>query len=216
MKVRHAAILVFLILLLDQALKIWVKTNMEYYETIPLFGEWGKLHFVENEGMAFGLKLGGSFGKLFLSVFRLIAIAVIGRYLVQLVRQHAHRWLIVSIALILAGAVGNMIDSAFYGLIFNDSHGQLATLFPPEGGYASFLHGKVVDMFYFPMIKSSYPSWFLGGREFIFFRPIFNLADASITIGILIIIIFQRSFFKKRGHQIESIKEIDSTVSMEA
>ena len=147
---------------------------MEYGDTIPLFGDWGKLHFVENEGMAFGLKLGGSFGKLFLSLFRIIAIAVIARYLIKLVRQHANKWLIISISLILAGAIGNMIDSAFYGLIFNSSMGQVATLFPQDGGYATLLHGKVVDMFYFPLIKSSYPSWLFGGRDFHFFQTHFQ------------------------------------------
>ncbi len=186
---------------------------MEYGETIPLFGDWGKLHFVENEGMAFGLKLGGSFGKLFLSLFRLVAIFVIARYLFQLVKQHASRLFIISISLILAGAIGNMIDSAFYGMVFNDSYGKLATFMPPEGGYSSFLHGKVVDMFYFPMIKTNYPDWLFGGREFVFFRPIFNLADASITCGILLILIFQRRFFKKKAKPTDIPKMNESELS---
>lgn len=144
------------------------------------------------------MKFGGDFGKLALSIFRIIAIGIIGYYLYSLTRKKASGGLIFSISLILAGAIGNILDSAFYGLIFSESWGhQIASLFPEGGGYASFLHGKVVDMFYFPIIHGNYPDWLLDGRSFTFFRPVFNIADASITIGVATLIIFQRSFFKK-------------------
>jgi signal peptidase II len=171
-------------------------------ESQSLFGSWALIQFTENEGMAFGMKLGGSFGKLFLSLFRIIAVVIIGWWLYKLTKEkHPSNGLIISISLILAGALGNILDSAFYGLIFNEStYMQVASLFPPEGGYAGFLHGKVVDMFYFPIIQTHYPSWFpfYKGEEFIFFRPIFNIADSAITVGVFILIIFQKRFFGKK------------------
>lgn len=164
-----------------------------------VFDNWFIIHFTENYGMAFGLELGGSIGKFFLSLFRIVAVIGIGWYLRHLVLHKRHPGLIIAFALIFAGAIGNIIDSAFYGLIFSESNFQLAQLFPPEGGYATFLHGKVVDMLYFPIIEGHYPSWFplWANEEFIFFRPVFNIADASITVGVLMILIFQKKYFHK-------------------
>ncbi|TSA24805.1 MAG: lipoprotein signal peptidase [Bacteroidetes bacterium] len=194
--------IVILILILDQVFKIWVKTHMYLGESIPVFTDWFYLHFTENEGMAFGMKLGGNTGKLVLSVFRIIAVIVMVVWLVTLSKKpRFDKWLAVCLALIIAGALGNILDSAFYGLIFSSSHyHQVATLFPPEGGYTGFLHGKVVDMLYFPLIESHYPDWFpwVGGEEFIFFRPVFNLADSSISVGVALLIIFQKRFFAKQ------------------
>jgi len=163
--------------------------------------------------MAFGMEFGGKIGKIILSLFRIIAISGIAWYLYRLVEQKANRGLILSVALILAGAIGNILDSMFYGLIFNESYGQVASLFPPEGGYSSFLYGKVVDMLYFPVIHGQYPHWvpFLGGDDFLFFRPVFNLADSSITIGVVIILLFQKRFFgTKEDAKIQKIKTDES------
>ena len=199
---KKAVIIILLILIADQVLKIWVKTSMLIGSRgeIAVLGEWFILHFTENEGMAFGMKFGGEFGKITLSIFRIIAVIAIGWYLFRLTRRNEPFGFILSISLILAGALGNIIDSAFYGIIFSDStFHQVARIFPEEGGYSSFLHGKVVDMFYFPIIKGFYPDWFpfWGGNEFIFFRPVFNIADSSITVGVGILILFQKRFFKK-------------------
>jgi len=194
---KKAVILILGILLIDQVVKILVKTNMSIGEEIHVIGNWFIIHFTENKGMAFGLDLPGNNGKSILSVFRLVAIVAIGFYLRHLIRHQAHRGLIMSVALILAGAAGNIIDSLFYGMIFNDSWGRVATLFPEEGGYAPFLHGKVVDMLYFPIIRGTWPEWFpwWGGSSLVFFRPVFNIADSSITIGVSIILIWQKRFF---------------------
>lgn len=167
---------------------------------IAMISDWFILHFTENEGMAFGMKFGGEFGKIMLSIFRIIAVTAIGWYLVKIIRKKEPFGLVLSISLIFAGAMGNIIDSAFYGMIFSESsYHSPAVLFPAEGGYSSFLHGKVVDMFYFPVIQGYYPDWFpfWKGKEFIFFRPVFNLADSSITVGVFILLVFQRKFFKK-------------------
>ncbi len=175
---------------------------MSYGDEISLLGfDWALLHFVENNGMAFGLSIGGEYGKLALSLFRILAVLFLFYFIRQLIRARVGMGLLASFALILAGALGNIIDSAFYGLIFSASPtyhgGGVATLFPPEGGYAGFLHGKVVDMLYFPMAEGFFPDWFpfWGGEPFLFFRPVFNLADTAITIGVLSILLFHRSFF---------------------
>jgi signal peptidase II len=202
---KKAVIIIFLVLLLDQALKFFVKTTMFLGESHRIFGDWFQIYFTENEGAAFGMSLGGSSGKLFLSLFRIAAVILIGWWLSRIIKRKGHPGLIVCIALIMAGAMGNIIDSMFYGLIFNDPVAgcvpQVATLFPKGGGYAGFLHGKVVDMLYFPVIDSRFPDWlpFWGGEKFVFFRPIFNIADSSITIGVSILILFQRKFFPAHG-----------------
>src|SRR5512133_2263824 len=157
---KKSLLIIFLILLADQVLKIWVKTHMVLGEEIHLFGRFGMLHFIENNGMAFGMEMGGRPGKLILSIFRIIAICGIGWYLNGLIRNKANTGLILAISAIMAGAIGNIIDSAFYGMIFSEStYDQVATLFPAGGGYSSFLHGKVVDMFYFPVINTHWPDW---------------------------------------------------------
>jgi signal peptidase II len=194
---KRPLIIIFLVLLFDQVVKVLVKTHMYLGQEFHVFGNWFIVHFTENYGMAFGLELGGSIGKFFLSLFRIVAVIGIGWYLRHLVLHKRHRGLIIAFALIFAGAIGNIIDSAFYGLIFSESSYQLAQIFPPERGYGTFLHGKVVDMLYFPIIQGHYPSWFpiWANEEFIFFRPVFNIADASITIGVLMILIFQKKYF---------------------
>ncbi len=190
--------IVLLVLIIDQALKIWVKTHMMLGEEYKVCGNWFIIHFIENNGMAFGMELAGKFGKIILSVFRIVAVVAIAYYLRQLTRKNAPYGLIFSISLVLAGAIGNILDSAFYGVIFNDSYPHVASLFPSDGGYASFLHGKVVDMFYFPVFKGVFPEWFpgWGGGNYVFFRPVFNIADSAITIGICIILICHRRYFK--------------------
>ncbi len=196
---KKAALLIFLVLLIDQCVKIWIKTHMTYGQEYHVAGNWFIIHFTENEGMAFGLKFAGKYGKLILSVFRIIAIGAIGWYLYSLTKTKASKWLIISFALIMAGAIGNLIDSAFYGLIFNESsYFQSASFMPAEGGYAGFLYGKVVDMLYFPILHGHYPSWFpfWGGDEFLFFSPVFNIADSSITIGVTLMFIYQFWFRK--------------------
>ena len=197
---KKAALIILLVLIADQIFKIWVKTNMSIGQEFNILGSWFIIHFTENEGMAFGMRFGGDFGKLLLSIFRIVAIFAIGWYLFRIIKTNGKTGLILSLSLIFAGALGNIIDSAFYGMIFNESKfHEVAVMFPAEGGYNSFLHGKVVDMLYFPIIKGFYPSWFpfWGGDDFIFFRPVFNIADSSITTGVFILIFFQKRFFKK-------------------
>ena len=192
------ALVIVLILIIDQVLKIWIKTHMMLGEEISVLGNWFIIHFTENNGMAFGLEFAGSFGKVFLSIFRIIAVFAIGWYIYKLIKENAPTGLTFSISLVMAGALGNIFDSAFYGMIFNDSYGQVASLFPAEGGYSSFLHGRVVDMFYFPIINTHFPDWFpfWANDHVIFFRPVFNIADSSITVGVSIMLIFQKRFFK--------------------
>lgn len=165
-------------------------------QEILVLGDWFRIHFLENNGMAFGMEMGGNTGKTILSLFRIMAIAAIIWYLRLLFKTKASTGLILCVSAIVAGAVGNLIDSAFYGIIFNESWHSLATLFPAEGGYSSFLHGRVVDMLYFPVIETTWPSWspIHAGEEFIFFRPVFNIADSSIFIGVTIILLFHKKF----------------------
>ncbi len=191
-------------------------------EEFSVIGSWFRIHFVENNGMAFGFEFGGDYGKVFLSLFRIVAVFGIGWYILKLVKRDLPMGFIACVALIFAGAIGNIIDSAFYGLIFNDSFGQVATLFPDGGGYATFLHGRVVDMFYFPLFSGIFPSWvpLVGGTDFEFFRPVFNVADSAISIGIFSIIIFYRKLFNnldkkeepesKDLEQSENIKDVNS------
>jgi len=199
-RTKKSVLIIFLILLVDQILKIWIKTHLAIGDEIVVFKDWFILHFVENNGMAFGFEFAGDYGKIFLSVFRILAVVAIGWYLFKLTKHKDIPFgFIVCISLIFAGAIGNIIDSLFYGIIFNHSYGQVSTLFPAEGGYSSFLHGRVVDMFYFPLIEGRYPEWVpgVGGNPFIFFRPVFNIADSSITVGIFSILLFYRKYFNK-------------------
>lgn len=203
---RKSILIILLILLADQGLKILVKTHMTLYQQIPFLGNWGILHFVENNGMAFGLSLPGSFGKILLTSFRIAAVVGIGFYLRYLIRLKAHNGLIITLSMVMAGALGNIIDSVFYGLIFSSSNPvEAATLFPKGGGYAPLLHGKVVDMFYFPILKGNYPEWFREGASFIFFRPVFNIADSSISVAVAIILFNQRRFFGHVIHKKEAV-----------
>lgn len=194
-KGKGAVCIVILLLLLDQILKIWIKTHLELHESIEIT-PWFYLCFTENPGMAFGIEV---IGKLFLSIFRIVAVGFIGYYLYSLVKKNYPFGFIACISLILAGAIGNIIDSIFYGVIFDHSYGQVATLFPEGGGYAGWLHGKVVDMFYFPLIETRWPDWLpiWGGQEFVFFRPIFNLADSAICVGVFLLLIFYRNTLSK-------------------
>ncbi|MFA4867056.1 MAG: lipoprotein signal peptidase [Pedobacter sp.] len=183
-------LIIFFVLLADQLLKTWIKTNMYLGQEFKIIGNWFIIHFTENNGMAFGLEFGGEFGKLALSLFRIIAVAGIAYGLHYLIQRKYHRGLILNVALIFAGALGNIIDSVFYGKIY---------------GYATLFHGRVVDMFYFPILQGHFPDWLpiWGGEDFIFFRPVFNIADAAISVGVVLILIFQKSYFKE-----EVIEEI--------
>lgn len=195
------ALLIALVVIADQALKIYIKTNYHIGESHSVFGEWFRLYFVENEGMAYGWSFGGQWGKLILTVFRMAAVVFGVFYIRNIIRKKMHPGFIICVGLIFAGALGNLIDSMFYGMIFEYSSpvaGNVAHIFP-EHGYAGFLHGNVVDMLYFPIIRdATFPQWvpIWGGQDFEFFRPIFNIADASISIGIITILIFQKVFFK--------------------
>lgn len=191
---NKALLLIFSILLVDQVLKIYIKTHMVIGEEIPVLGTWFRIHFLENNGMAFGMEWGGKTGKAALTIFRMLAIIGIAWYLDSIIRKKASLGLILSVSAIIAGAAGNLIDSAFYGMIFSESWHTPAVLFPEGGGYSSFLQGRVVDMFYFPVIDTHFPDWspIKPGQTFIFFRPVFNIADTSITTGVLAILLFQK------------------------
>jgi len=177
-------IVIFLVLLADQLIKTWVKTHMYLGQEFHIIGKWCIIHFTENNGMAFGMEFGGEFGKLALSLFRIAAVGGIGYGLHYLIKHKYHRGLILNVALIFSGALGNIIDSVFYGKIY---------------GYESWFHGRVVDMFYFPIAEGHFPGWLpiWGGEEFVFFRPVFNLADAAISVGVILILIFQKNYFKE-------------------
>ena len=186
-----AALIVVGILLVDQLIKIWVKTNMTLHEQIEILS-WFKIVFIENNGMAYGMEIGS---KLMLSLFRVVAISVLGYYVIGQVKRQARWGYLVCLSMIFAGAVGNLIDSMFYGLVFNASSEFYTSYFVPFGtGYASFLMGKVVDMFYFPLIVTTWPDWVpvVGGNPYVFFSPVFNFADASISVGVVLLLLFYR------------------------
>ena len=214
MKGKHLVYLILLILAADQALKFYIKLNYYAGEEHVIIADWFRLHFVENEGMAWGWKFGGDTGKIILTLFRLVAV-IWGSFLLRdFVQKKYHKGFLICAALIYAGALGNLIDSLFYGIIFEQSNPfsqNIARFFPPGGGYASLLHGKVVDMLYFPIITNAhFPSWvpIWGGEEFEFFRPVFNLADASISTGVIVLLLFQNKLMarpeEKRVHTIET------------
>lgn len=197
-----ATIVIVAVLVIDQVLKILVKTHMMLGEEFCVLGDWFRIHFVENNGMAFGMEFAGEWGKIILTVFRIIAVSAIGYYLHKICKRTAEpvpTFYVVCIALVLAGAAGNIIDSVFYGVIFDSSIGNVATIFPEGGGYGTWLQGRVVDMFYFPLISGVYPTWFpfCGGEPFLFFRPVFNFADSAITVGIALLLIFHRETLNK-------------------
>jgi signal peptidase II len=221
-KSRNVVLLILLILIIDQVVKVYIKTHFYIGQEVKVFGlSWFRIHFVENEGMAWGWKMGGEWGKVALTLFRLLAV-IAGVFIIRdFIRKKYHSGFIYCSALIFAGALGNLIDSMFYGLIFNDSDPYLqnvAQLFPKAGGYASFLHGKVVDMLYFPLITNTrYPAWFpfWNGEDFEFFRPVFNIADASISVGVIAILIFQNKFFKKADEQKQAVTATSTEIKVD-
>ncbi|MCH2490010.1 MAG: lipoprotein signal peptidase [Flavobacteriales bacterium] len=202
MTLKKASILIIIILLIDQISKIYIKTHFTLGEEIYVLEQF-RIHFVENEGMAWGAKIPGEYGKLILTLFRIVAIFGIGYWLWDSVRKNAPRILTVCIALIFAGAFGNIIDSVFYGLIFDDSYNQVATMFPEGGGYADIFYGKVVDMLYFPLWDGVLPDWvpFWGGEYFVFFEPVFNIADSAISVGVALLIFFNKKAFPKKEQE---------------
>ena len=204
---KKSLIVIFLVLLIDQISKIWIKTNMTIGESFPVLGDWFQICFIENNGMAFGWEFGAEFGKIALGVFRLIAVALFFYLIYYLDKKKVKFGPLFGVSLITAGALGNIIDGMFYGMIFSESSfTQVATLFPDGGGYAGFMQGKVVDMLYFPLF--TFPEWvpLMGGQ--IFFSPIFNIADSAITIGFLYLLIFQWNFLK-------NIDNLDALVDTE-
>lgn len=206
-KGRLATLIIVAILLIDQAIKIWVKTSMSLHESIHIT-DWFYITFIENNGMAFGMQLGS---KIVLSLFRVVAIVVLGNYIRQQVKQNARTGYLVCLSMVLAGAAGNLIDCMFYGMIFNESSPYYLSYFVEFGtGYAPFLMGKVVDMFYFPLIETEWPMWmpFVGGQHFVFFSPVFNFADASISVSVVWLLVFYRDeiskiTFKKETSDVE-------------
>lgn len=219
MKARQVILLILLIIFADQALKFYIKLNYYYGEEHNVLGNWFKLHFVENEGMAWGWSFGGSFGKIALTLFRLAAVVFGVFYIRNIIRKGEHKGFIICAALIFAGALGNLIDSLFYGLIFNESGDvftqHTAILFPKGGGYGTFLHGKVVDMLYFPIAQGTFPQWVpkWGGQYYEFFRPVFNIADASISVGVIAILVFQRKFFGKHSTGKSTVVKTEQTTT---
>jgi len=213
MSFKKSFLLIVLILIADQISKLYIKTHFELGEGVPVFG-WFKILFVENEGMAWGAKIPGAYGKLFLTVFRLVAIVAIGYWLLDLIKKQAPKIAIVAVSLIFAGAFGNIIDSVFYGLIFSDSYHQVATFLPAEGGYETLFHGKVVDMLYFPLFEGYLPEWipFFGGKYFSFFDPVFNLADTAISVGVGLLLVFNKKAFPKEEDN-TSLDETKESIS---
>jgi len=205
MSLKKSIILIIIILLIDQISKIYIKTHFSLQESVRIF-DWFKIYFVENNGMAWGTKISDftslitdRTAKVLLSGFRIVAIVGIGYWLYDSVKKQSSKILIIAIALIFAGALGNIIDSVFYGIIFSDSHGEIASFLPEGGGYDSLLHGSVVDMLYFPMWKGYLPEWlpFYGGKYFTFFEPVFNIADMAISTGFGLLIVFNKKAFSK-------------------
>jgi signal peptidase II len=220
-KARNLVLIILLIIIADQALKFYIKLNYYTGEEHNVIGNWFRLHFVENEGMAWGWQFGGSFGKIALTLFRLVAV-IWGTFLLKdFLKKQMHKGFLICAALIYAGALGNLIDSMFYGLIFDISYdaqhpqyyGMVAKAFTGVH-YGSFLHGKVVDMFYFPLFSGNFPQWLpiWGGEEFEFFRPVFNIADASISVGVIVLLIFQNKFFKHQ--QPQKVKTIETSTEV--
>ena len=211
---KKSLIVIFAVVLIDQISKFWIKTSMTIGESLPVIGDWFQIYFIENNGMAFGWELGAQFGKIVLGVFRIIAVSLFFYLIYYLSKKKIKFGPLFGISLITAGALGNIIDGMFYGMIFSEStFTQVATLFPDGGGYAGFMQGKVVDMLYFPLF--TFPEWvpLLGGQ--IFFSPIFNIADSAITIGFLYLLIFQWNFLKNIDNldvltNIEKTEENDS------
>jgi signal peptidase II len=229
MKAKHVTFIILLIIIADQALKLWIKTNFHLNESRSMIGSGFQLYFVENPGMAYGWKFGGEWGKMALTIFRMGAVIFGTWYLRKSIREKQHKGFIFCAALVYAGALGNLIDSSFYGLIFDKGmtvdpaikeyigYNGLARF--SSDGYASFLHGNVVDMLYFPVIKGQFPTWmpFWGGDNFLFFRPIFNIADASITTGVISILVFQKRFFKQHNtKKTHPVVETDALVNDES
>jgi signal peptidase II len=186
----------FILVLLDQILKIWIKTHYILGEESQIF-DWFIIHFTENNGMAFGMEFGGYTGKKILTIFRIVVVGIGIKYIFNLTKSGFSNGASIALGFIIGGAIGNIIDSSFYGIIFNESYNNVASFMPEGGGYSSLLHGKVVDMFYFPLMNSHFPNWLpiWGGEHFIFFRPVFNIADAGISIGIFMILLFYRKEF---------------------
>jgi len=212
LKTWHVVLIIALIIFIDQALKLWIKTSYPTGEVVRIFGmDWARLHFIENPGMAWGWKFGNETGKMILTLFRLAAVIFGTWYIGKIIKQKYKRGFIICAALIYAGALGNLIDSMFYGMFFDKGLHYDAALndylsYPgiaefSSNGYSSFLHGSVVDMLYFPMFDGKFPDWFpfIGGDQFEFFSPIFNIADASISVGVITLLIFQNRFFKKHS-----------------
>ena len=225
---KRAIVIIIIILIIDQVSKIYIKTHFVLSEEIKVLGlDWFRIHFLENNGMAWGKEFGGKSGKLFLTLFRLVAIAGIGYWLYDAVKNNAHKILITAIAMIFAGALGNIIDSVFYGIFFSDSYRQVATFLPPEGGYNSLFYGKVVDMLYFPIVDTMLPDWvpsisfdfpdwlpLIGGdhfslfenRNLTFFDPVFNVADTAISTGVGLLIVFNKTIFPKKKLILQKIR----------
>ena len=212
-----AALLLLVILLIDQALKVWVKTHMNLHESIEI-ASWFKITFIENNGMAFGMEIGS---KVFLTLFRVVAVGALGYYIWLQLRQQARKGYVVLLTMILAGAVGNLIDCLLYGQIFTESTPwSVAELVSFGDGYAPMLMGRVVDMFYFPLIEATWPSWmpFVGGESFVFFSPVFNFADACVSVGIIVLFIFYRkelSTITFRPQQDKQAEESEQTAAQE-
>jgi signal peptidase II len=224
-KLKHVIFIIAIIIIIDQVLKIWIKTNFHFGEANEIT-PWFHLHFIENPGMAWGWKFGNETGKIVLTLFRLAAVIFGTWYLGRIVKNHYHKGFIVCASLIYAGALGNLIDSMFYGMIFDkgyvfvpaikdyQSYSGIAAL--STHGYSSFLHGCVVDMLYFPIFDATLPKWFpfWGGEQFEFFSPIFNIADASISVGVITLLLFQKRFFKrKKIHETFATIETSADIS---